>query len=108
MGNRKGKYADVQGDILLESAKKIKDVPGAYNYPIGTKIKLRTMRVDRNAAGKGTGKIGAPRREKIVGTVVANYPFFFNLEINGLCGNYIRSINKVDFVCGDATILEVK
>lgn len=107
MGNCKGKYADVQRDILLENAKKIKDVPESFNYPIGTKLKLSTMRVDRNAYSKGAGKIGAPRRERIAGKVVANYPFFFNLEIKGKLGNYVRSINKVDFICGDSEILEV-
>lgn len=107
MGNHKGKYADVQGDVALENARKIKDVPELYNFPIGTRLKVATRRLDRNAAAKGTGRIGAPRKERMRGTVVANYPFFFNIKIKGNSGDYIRTINKVDLICGDTEILEV-
>lgn len=94
MGNNTAKRKVIIG------GKELPVVPLEYiqsiEYPFYAKVKV----MENEISAAGTHKW----RKTFEGNIVENYPNHIVVLVHGVAGDYTRSINKVDLICGHTKV----
>lgn len=83
---------------LLKDAKTMDDIKRIKTLSVGDYVRISYINTkDGRAESKRTAK----------GIVLENYPFFINVLVRGIMGDFVYSVNKVNLHTGIETIEKI-